>query len=78
MARGRKVSTISLDEKIEKQKDALEKAKNRYEAEKEALGEVVKLRNELRKDELMSAVIKSERSYEEIMAFVQGRTTEEE
>ena len=38
MARGRKkVSTSSLDAKIEQQKAVMEKAKLRYEAEKEAL-----------------------------------------
>ena len=50
MARGRKkVSTESLDEKIELQKATLEKAKAKYEAEKETHAELVKLRNEMRK-----------------------------
>lgn len=30
------------------------------------------MRNDLRKEELMNAVIKSDRSYEEILAFVKG------
>ena len=79
MARGRrKVSTASLDTKIEQQKTAMEKARLRYEAEKEALAGLIKLRNELRKDELMDAVIKSERSYEEILAFIKGDETDDE
>lgn len=74
MARGRKkVSTESLGMKIERQKEVLEKAKVRYEAEKEVLAKLVKLRNEMRKEELMEAVIKSEHSYEEILAFIKGR-----
>lgn len=77
MARGRKkVSTESLDMKIEQQKEVLEKAKARYETEKEALAELVKLRNEMRKEELMEAVIKSEHSYEEILAFIKGDKSE--
>lgn len=73
MARGRrKVNTDTLDAKIEQQKAALEKAKAKYEAEKETLAELVKLRNEMRKEELMEAVIKSDRSYAEIMAFIKG------
>ena len=56
----------------------MEKAKLKYEAEKEALAELIKLRNELRKDELMAAVIKSEHSYEEIMAFIKGYTESED
>ena len=61
MAHGRrKVNTDTLDAKIEQQKAALEKAKAKYEAEKETLAELIKLRNEMRKEELMEAVIKSE------------------
>lgn len=78
MARGRKkVSTESLDAKIELQKAALEKAKAKYEAEKKTLAELVKLRNEMLKGEIMEAVIKSERSYAEILAFIKGENTEE-
>ena len=73
MARGRrKVNTDTLDAKIEQQKAALKKAKAKYEAEKETLAELIKLRNEMRKEELMEAVIKSDRSYAEIMAFIKG------
>lgn len=71
-----RVSTDKLDAKIEQQKEALEKAKARYEAEKEALAELVKMRNELRKEELMNAVINSDKSYEEILAFVRGEVAE--
>ena len=71
-----RVSTDKLDAKIEQQKEALEKAKARYEAEKEALAELVKMRNELRKEELMTAVINSDKSYEEILAFVRGEVAE--
>lgn len=71
-----RVSTDKLDAKIEQQKEALEKAKARYEAEKEALAELVTMRNELRKEELMNAVINSDKSYEEILAFVRGEVAE--
>ena len=77
MARGRrKVNTDTLDAKIEQQKAVLEKAKAKYEAEKETLAELIKLRNEMRKEELMEAVIKSDRSYAEIMAFIKGEAEE--
>ena len=78
MARGkRKVSTAALDTRIEQQKEVLEKAKEKYEAEKEALAELLKLRNEMRKEEIMDAIIKSEHSYEEILAFIKGSDSEE-
>lgn len=77
MARGRrKVSTESLDMKIEQQKEVLEKAKVKYEAKKEELTRLIKLRNEMRKEELMEAVIKSNRTYEEILAFIKGGEAE--
>ena len=79
MARGRrKVNTETLDTKIEQQKAVLEKAKAKYEAEKEMLADLIKLRNEMRKEELMEAVIKSDHSYAEIMAFIKGTANEEE
>ena len=79
MARGRKrkISTETLDQKIELQKAVLEKAKAKYEAEKDALAELMKLRNEMRKEEIMEAVIKSEHSYGEKMAFIKGEDTAE-
>ena len=78
MARGRKrkISTKTLDEKIELQKNVLEKAKVKYEAEKDALAELIKLRNEMRKEEIMEAVIKSKHSYAEIMAYIKGESEE--
>ena len=75
--RRRKVNTDTLDAKIEQQKVALERAKAKYEAEKETLAELIKLRNEMRKEELMDAVIKSDHSYAEIMAFIKGTANEE-
>ena len=50
----RKVKTETLA-KIEQQKEALEKAKAKYEAEKETLAGLIRLRNEMRKEELMEA-----------------------
>ncbi len=79
MARGRrKVNTDTLDAKIEQQKAALEKAKTKYEAEKGKLAELIKLRNEMRKEELMEAVIKSEHTYAEIMAFIKSTESQDE
>ena len=79
MPRGkRKIKTETLDTKIEQQKEALEKAKAKYEAEKETPAGLIRLRNEMRKEELMEAVIKSEHSYAEIMAFIKGSGIQEE
>ena len=74
--RRRKENTETLDTKIEQQKEVLEMAKAKYEAEKETLADLIKLRNEMRKEELMEAVIKSDHSYAEIMAFIKGTANE--
>ncbi|HIT90665.1 MAG TPA: hypothetical protein IAC41_09645 [Candidatus Merdenecus merdavium] len=70
MARGRKVSTKTLDEKIEKQQEILAKSKEKYEKDKAEMSHLLKLRNDIRKDELMDAVIKSNKSYDEILAYI--------
>ena len=57
-----RVTSDKLDIKIELQKEALEKAKAKYEAEKETLAELIKMRNEFRKEELMDAVINSDKN----------------
>jgi len=73
MARaGRKVSIRSLDEKIAKQQESLAQSKKKYEDEKAGLAELLKLRNELRKEELMEAVVKSDKTFEEILIFIKG------
>ena len=72
MARGRKVSMDSIEEKISKQKLQLEKSKEKYEDDKSKLADLIKLRNELRTNEIVEALGKSDKSYEEIMAFIKG------
>lgn len=74
---GRKVSMKFLDDKIQKQQELLVKSKVKYEKNKEEMAQMLKLRNEIRKDELMEAVVKSGKSYEEIVAFIQGQEIEE-
>ena len=60
---------LSIDDKIEQQKLAVSKAKDRYEAELEELHQLMKKRDELRNKELLQAIEQSKRSFEEIMDF---------
>ena len=60
---------LSIDDKIEQQKLAVSKAKDRYEAELEELNQLMKKRDELRNKELLHAIEQSKRSFEEIMDF---------
>ena len=60
---------LSIDDKIEQQKLAVSKAKDRYEPELEELNHLMKKRDELRNKELLQAIEQSKRSFEEIMDF---------
>lgn len=61
---------LSIDDKIEQQKQVVSKAKDRYEAELEELNQLMKKRDELRNKELLQAIEQSKRSFEEIMDFL--------
>lgn len=70
MARARK--TITLDEKIEKAQDAVEKTKARYDAAVQELRALLEKKDAQRKQELLKAVENSSRSFDEIMAFLKA------
>ena len=72
MARTRKTSIEALEEKIEKaQKDVIT-AKKKYDEATANLKQLLDKRDALRKEELIAAVTKSSRSYEEILAFLEA------
>ena len=62
MARTRKTSKEALEEKIEKAEADVIAAKKKYDQ--------LDKRDAIRKEEILSAVVKSGRSYEEIMNFL--------
>ena len=68
--------SITIEEKIETQKELVSRAKDRYEAELDKLEKLMRKRDELRSKELMEAFANSERSFEEVMRFL--TTSEEE
>ena len=70
MARTRK--TITLDEKIEKAQEAVEKAKARYDTTVKELRELLEKKDAKRKQELLKAVENSPRSFDEIMTFLKA------
>mgnify|MGYP003197836499 FL=1 len=53
-------------------------AKKRYDPETAVLKELLDKRDAIRKDEILSAIVKSGRSYEEIMNFLNMEETEGE
>ena len=62
--------SISIEEKIQQQKDVVSKAKDKYEAALEELERLMKKRDELRSKELLNAFAASNKSFDEIMRFL--------
>ena len=62
----------SIDTKIEVARKLLEKARLRYEKASANLETLLDRRDEERKRELIEAIGKSERTYEEILNFIRG------
>lgn len=66
-----------LDERIEEQEQVVSKAREHYESEVNKLEQLMNKRDELQKKELMEAIEDSNRSFEEIMQFLQRDTSSE-
>lgn len=79
MARGRKpATTINFEQQIEKAKEKVIKNKAAYDASVEALQKLLDKRDAQRKDDLWNVIIKSQKSYDEIMSFIISNTDGEE
>ena len=71
MARTRKTSKEALEEKIEKAEADVIAVKKKYDQAAANLKELLDKRDAIRKEEILSAVVKNEwQSYEEIMNFL--------
>ena len=70
MARTRK--TITLDEKIEKAQEAVEKTKARYDAAVKDLRMLLEKKDAQRNQELLNALESSPRSFDEIMEVLKA------
>ena len=72
----RMASMDALERKIEKAQEQVSKTKKQYDAAVAVLSDLLDKRDALRRDELVKAIMKSGRKYEEILAFLD--TGEEE
>ena len=70
MARAK--TMISSDEKIAKAQDAVERAKNKYDSAVAELKKVMEKKEEIKRAELIDAITKSNKSYDEILAFLRS------
>ena len=71
MARPRK-KNITIDEEIIKQEEQVSKSKAKYDADVKKLKDLYAKKDEMKKRELLEAVEKSSKTFEEIMGFLKG------
>ena len=74
----RMTSMEALDAKIEKAQTQVSKTKKQYDAAVAALSDLLDKRDALRRDELVKAIMKSDRTYEEVLEFLGAGAAEEE
>ena len=69
--------SISIDEKINQQRQVVFHAKDKYDAAVAELEKLMKKRDEVRQKELLNAFATSNKSFEEVMSFLRGENPEE-
>ena len=74
----RMTSMEALEAKIEKAQALVSKTKKQYDAAVAALSDLLDKRDARRRDELVKAIMKSDRTYEEVLAFLGTGAAEEE
>ena len=70
------MARMSIDEKIDQQKEVVLKIKEKYDAAVAELEKLMRKRDEIRNKKLLQAIADSNKSYEEIMRFL-GTAKEE-
>jgi flagellar biosynthesis chaperone FliJ len=64
--------TVTIDEKIEKAKNAVSRTKEKYDEAIEVLEKLMTKKENLKREELMTTFLNSGKSYEEVMAFLKS------
>lgn len=70
--------SVSIEEKIKKQKEVVVAAKDKYEAALNELNVLVKKKQDLQGKELVNAFLNNDKSLEEILAFMGAKNEDEE
>lgn len=64
------MTTKMLDQKIEKVKEKVDKAQAEYNAVAKELKELIDKRDKIQADEIIKAIAKSGKSYEEVIEYI--------
>ena len=79
MARGKRLIGIdAVNQQIEAAEAEVIKAKKKYDEATDKLKSLLDKKKALQTEELMNAVMKSSRSYEEILSYIQSDSSEEQ
>ena len=79
MARGKRIIGIdAVNQQIETAEAEVIKAKKKYDEATDKLKSLLDKKKALQTEELMNAVMKSSRSYEEILRYIQSDSFEEQ
>lgn len=68
----------ALETKIEKAQEQVSKAKKQYDTALAKLSDLLDKRDALRRDELVKAILKSDKTYEEVLEFLGTNTDEDD
>ncbi len=68
----------ALDKKIEKAQELVSRRKKLYDEAIAALSDLLDKRDALRRDELVKAIMNSDRTYEEVLEFLNSGSEDEE
>lgn len=74
----RVTSMEALEKRIEKAQAQVSKTKKQYDTAVAALSDLLDKRDALQRDELVRAIMKSDKTYEEVLEFLATETVEEE
>ena len=72
----RMTSMEALENKIKKAQEQVSKAKRQYDEATAKLSDLLDKRDALRRDELVKAIMKSDRTYEEVLEFLDNSSSE--
>lgn len=71
-------TAIPVEQKIENARQKVVKAKEKYDATVEELKKLMDKRDSAMKEEILIAIVKSNKSYDEILEFINSDTRIEE
>lgn len=73
----RMTSMEALERRIEKAQEKVSRAKKQYDDAIAVLSDLLDKRDSLKRDELVKAIMKSDRTYDEVIAFLDNNVEEE-